>query len=457
MDRIKKFFKLEELNTTVSKEVLAGVTTFTAMVYIIFVNPSILGLAGIPTGAVFLATIFSAVIGTLIMGLFANVPYAQAPGMGLNALFTYTVVLNFGFTWQEGLALVLISGIFNIIITVTSVRKQIIKAIPKFLQNAIGGGIGLFIAYIGFLNVNLIEFNGVPGLTSFTTAPAVLMVIGLVLTLILLLVKVKGAILIGILATTIIGIPMGVTNLSGIEFDIVGPFKEMDQTLFAAFGGLRTLFGDVSRLPMAFLAIFAFILSDMFDTIGTFIGTGRKSGIFTDEEMDNMSTTVGFKTKIEKALLADAVATSIGAVLGTSNVTTYVESAAGIEVGGRSGLTSVVTSILFLLMVFVAPLAGIIPSAATAPALVIVGIMMVSSFAEVNWHDLADAIPAFFTVIIMTVAYNISYGMAFGFIMYVISRVVTKRAKEVHPIIWGSSFIFVLYFVLVALKGVGVL
>jgi AGZA family xanthine/uracil permease-like MFS transporter len=457
MDRIKKFFKLEQLGSTVSKEVLAGVTTFTAMVYIVFVNPSILGVTGMPVGAVFLATIFSAVVGTLIMGLFANVPYAQAPGMGLNALFTYTVVLNFGFSWQEALGLVFISGLFNIAITVTRVRKSIIKAIPKFLQSAIGGGIGLFIAYIGFLNVGLIEFGAVPELNKFTTAPSVLMIIGLILTLVLILVKVKGAILIGIIATTLIGIPMGVTNLSGISFDIAGPFKELDQTFFAAFDGLGTLFSDVNRLPMAFLAIFAFTLSDVFDTIGTFIGTGRKTGIFTDEDMDAMENSKGFKTKMEKALLADAIATTTGALIGTSNVTTYVESAAGIEVGGKTGLTSVVTSVLFLLMIFAAPIAGIIPGAATAPALIIVGIMMVSSFADVKWEDLTEAIPAFFTVIIMTLAYNITYGIAFGFIMYVVTRIVTNRAKEIHPIIWGSTGIFIFYFVLMALRGIGVL
>ncbi|HBT59631.1 MAG TPA: guanine permease, partial [Acholeplasmataceae bacterium] len=318
-------------------------------------------------------------------------------------------------------------------------------------------GIGLFIAYIGFLNVGLIEFGAVPELNKFTTAPSVLMIIGLILTLVLILVKVKGAILIGIIATTLIGIPMGVTNLSGISFDIAGPFKELDQTFFAAFDGLGTLFSDINRLPMAFLAIFAFTLSDVFDTIGTFIGTGRKTGIFTDEDMDAMENSKGFKTKMEKALLADAIATTTGALIGTSNVTTYVESAAGIEVGGKTGLTSVVTSVLFLLMIFAAPIAGIIPGAATAPALIIVGIMMVSSFADVKWEDLTEAIPAFFTVIIMTLAYNITYGIAFGFIMYVVTRIVTNRSKEIHPIIWGSTGIFVFYFVLMALRGIGVL
>ena len=250
---------------------------------------------------------------------------------------------------------------------------------------------------------------------------------------------------------------MGVTNLAGITFDITGPFKELDQTFFAAFDGLGTLFSDISRLPMAFLAIFAFTLSDVFDTVGTFIGTGRKTGIFSDADLDALENSKGFKTKLEKALFSDAIATVAGSLIGTSNVTTYVESAAGIEAGGRSGLTSVVTAFLFMLTIFIAPLAGIIPSAATAPALVIVGIMMVSSFQEINWSDITEAIPAFFTILIMTVAYNISFGIAFGFIMYVVTKVVTKKAKEVHPIIWGSSFLFLMFFILMALKGANII
>ena len=457
---MEKFFNLKGNNTSVSTEVLAGLTTFFAMVYIIFVNPSMLEIAGMPWGGVFLATIFATAIGTLVMGLFANVPYALAPGMGLNALFTFTVVGTFGFTWQEALAIVFICGLINILITVTKVRKSIIVSIPKSLQNAISGGIGLFIAYIGLNNVGFIKFGSVPDLTAFNNLPAVLTLIGIVMTVVLLLMKVKGAILIGIIATTVIGIPMGVTNLEGINISlsaIGAPFNDLGTTFFAAFDGMATLFSDLNRIPLALLAIFAFSLSDTFDTIGTFIGTGRRSGIFTDEDLSTLQVSKGFKSKMEKALFADAIATSMGALLGTSNTTTYVESASGIEEGGRTGLTSVVVAILFLLTILVSPLVGIVPAAATSPALVIVGIMMVSSFGEIDWQDLEQSIPAFFTIMIMTVAYNISYGIAFGFITYVIVKLAKGKANDIHPILWGATGLFVFYFILTALNAANIL
>ena len=457
---MEKFFNLKGNNTSVSTEVLAGLTTFFAMVYIIFVNPSMLEIAGMPWGGVFLATIFATAIGTLVMGLFANVPYALAPGMGLNALFTFTVVGTFGFTWQEALAIVFICGLINILITVTKVRKSIIVSIPKSLQNAISGGIGLFIAYIGLNNVGFIKFGSVPDLTAFNNLPAVLTLIGIVMTVVLLLMKVKGAILIGIIATTVIGIPMGVTNLEGINISlsaIGAPFNDLGTTFFAAFDGMATLFSDLNRIPLALLAIFAFSLSDTFDTIGTFIGTGRRSGIFTDEDLSTLQVSKGFKSKMEKALFADAIATSMGALLGTSNTTTYVESASGIEEGGRTGLTSVVVAVLFLLTILVSPLVGIVPAAATSPALVIVGIMMVSSFGEIDWQDLEQSIPAFFTIMIMTVAYNISYGIAFGFITYVIVKLAKGKANDIHPILWGATGLFVFYFILTALNAANIL
>lgn len=461
MNKINKFFKLKENGTTFNKEVIAGLTTFFAMAYIIVVNPSIL--AGseefplMPFGAVFLATIFAAVIGTLIMGLFANVPYALAPGMGLNAFFAYTVCGTLGFSWQEALAIVFICGIVNILITVTKVRKSIINAIPVSLQHAIGGGIGLFIAYIGIINVGGINFGVVPELSNFDNLPFLLTLLGVIVTVILVLLKVKGAILIGILLTTVVGIPLGVTDLSGAtNFDIVKPFTELPTTVFAAFDGFKTLFtGGVTQILVSLLAIFAFSLSDTFDTIGTFIGTGRKSGIFDELDVQSLENSKGKKTKMEKALIADSIATSIGALLGTSNTTTFVESAAGIEAGGRTGLTAVTTAVLFLLCIFISPIITVVPSAATAPALIIVGIMMTSSLKHINWEDLSEAIPAFFAVVIMTIAYNISMGIAFGFIFYIIVKLCKKEAKEIHPILWGSSALFVVYFVLMALKAAG--
>ncbi|MFA5720605.1 MAG: NCS2 family permease, partial [Acholeplasmataceae bacterium] len=341
MGFIKKFFKFEENGATFSKEIIAGLTTFFAMVYIIFVNPTILSSTGMPWQGVFLATIFATIIGTLIMGLFANVPYAVAPGMGLNALFAYTVAGTMGFSWQEALAIVFISGILNIIITVTKVRKHIVLSIPKPLQAAIGGAIGLFIAYIGMMNAGMVDFSGipfggVPELATFNNPAVLVAVIGLVVTIVLLLLKVPGAILIGIIFATIVGIPMGVSDISAFKnfsFDLATPFQELGQTSFALFDGFGSMFSNIKALPMILLAVFAFSLSDTFDTIGTFIGTGRQTGIFTDEDIEAVEHSKGFKTKMEKALFADAIATSIGALLGTSNTTTYVESAAGIEAG----------------------------------------------------------------------------------------------------------------------------
>ena len=477
MNGIKKFFKLEENKTTISKEIVAGLTTFFTMVYIIFVNPNLLSISGIPWSAVFLATIIATAVGTLVMGLFANVPYALAPGMGLNAFFTFTVVLVLGFTWQEALGLVFICGLINIVITVTKIRKAIIRAIPKFLQNAIGGGIGLFIAYIGLLNVGGITggLTGglVPSLATFNNLPFLLAMGGLVLTVVLLLLKVKGSILIGIVGTTVVGLVVTLINPATalvplpekFVFDIGKPFVELftsnnavnEPVFLAAFRGIGGLFTSLPKALTSLFAIFAFSLTDTFDTIGTFVGTGRKSGIFTDEDMKAMEDGDGFKTKMEKALFADAIATSVGAVFGTSNTTTYIESAAGIEEGGKTGLTSVVTAVLFILCIFLSPIIGLVPSAATAPALIVVGIMMVSSFAEINWKDITEAVPAFFAALIMALAYNISTGIAFGFIFYIIVKLVKKQAKDIHPIIWGSSILFVLYFVLMALKAAGVI
>ncbi|MGF7142552.1 AGZA family xanthine/uracil permease-like MFS transporter [Anaerotaenia torta] len=450
---MEKFFKLKQNGTNVSTEVIAGITTFFAMAYIIIVNPGILSETGIPYGAVFLATIFASVAGTLVMALFANVPYAQAPGMGLNAFFTYTVCFGLGFTWQQALAMVFICGIINIIITVTKIRKMIIKAIPASLQSAIGGGIGVFIAYIGLLNVGIIEFGAVPALADFNKPALIITIVGTVIILVLLLLKVKGAIIIGILITTIIGIPVGVTKLDfAATSGLSESFSELGTTIFAAFGkdGIQSLFADASKIPSVLMTIFAFSLSDTFDTIGTFIGTGKKSGIFDTADEKALQSGAGFKSKMDKALFADSVATSIGAVLGTSNTTTFVESAAGIEAGGRTGLASVVTAALFLVSIIFAPVVGIVPSAATAPALIAVGILMLSSFKEINWEDLEEAIPAFFAAIFMAFCYSISYGIATGFIFYVIVKLVKGKIKEISPVVWVASVLFIANFVILA-------
>ncbi len=450
---MEKLFKLKANGTTAGREVVAGLTTFFAMAYIIAVNPGILSQAGMEWGAVFLATIIASIIGTLVMGLVANVPYAQAPGMGLNAFFVFTVCFGLQFTWQQALSMVFICGLINIFITVTKIRKYIIKSIPLSLQHAIGGGIGLFVAYIGLLNVGIITFDsGVPALATLDQPAFWLFLIGLVLIVVLQLLKVKGAILIGIVVASIIGIPMGVTTTA----DTVS-FTDACNALPTTFGaiftsaGLPSLFTDPAKIPLALITIFSFSISDTFDTIGTFIGTGRRAGIFSEEDEKTMETSAGFKSKMDKALFADATATSIGAIFGTSNTTTFVESAAGIGAGGRTGLTSVVVAICFAISAFLATFVSAIPYAATAPALVVVGIMMSSSFKEIDWNDFSEAVPAFFAGIFMAFCYSISYGIAAGFIFYCIVKICKGKAKEVHPILWGASALFILNFVLLAL------
>lgn len=479
---MEKFFKLKENETKVSTEVIAGVTTFFAMSYILFVNPAILSASGMPFQAVFLATIIASVVGTLIMGLFANVPYAQAPGMGLNAFFTFTVVFGLGYTWQQALAMVFICGLINIFITVTKIRKLIIHAIPESMQHAIGGGIGIFVAYVGIKNANLISFsadsatitssmvdgevatnvtmNGgvVPALVNFNNPEVLLSVIGLVLMTVLVVMNIRGAILIGIVGTTIIGILMGVVDLSAIDWQansLGNSINELGVTFGAAFGpeGMQSLFADSSKIPQVIMTIIAFSLSDTFDTIGTFIGTGRRTGIFSQEDEDALEDSKGFTTKMDRALFADAVATSIGAVFGTSNTTTFVESAAGIGAGGRTGLTSVVVAGMFLLSSLFSPIISIVPAQATAPALILVGVMMMASFKDIDWTQLEEAVPAFFASIFMGLCYSISYGIAAGFIFFAIVKVVKGKGKEVSPVLWIVNALFILNFVIMAILG----
>ncbi|TDT63657.1 NCS2 family permease [Fonticella tunisiensis] len=463
MDR---FFRLSENGTNVKTEILAGVTTFLTMAYIIFVNPTILSQTKMDKGAVFVATILAATIGTFVMGLVANVPFAQAPGMGLNAFFTFTVVLGLGYTWQQALAMVFICGIINIIITVTKIRKMIIHAIPLSLQYAISGGIGLFIAYIGVKQAHFLQFtvdaanrvvplgeggifsDVVPAIVNFKDPVAQLALIGLLITVILMILKVKSSILLGIVLTTVIGIFFKVTqvpNLSEISFavpSLAPTFLKLDFT---------GLFDSAQRTFVALTTIFAFSLTDTFDTIGTFLGTGRKSGIFDEKDEESVEKGKGFSSKLEKALFADATATSIGALLGTSNTTTYVESAAGISQGGRTGLTSLVVGILFLLCLLIAPIAGMVPAAATAPALIVVGILMAEGLSKIDWSDFEVAVPAFFTVAFMPFTYSITTGVAAGFIFYCLAKIITKKSKDVHPILYIVTALFILSYVINAL------
>ena len=450
---MSNFFKVKEHGSTVHTEIMAGVTTFMAMAYILMVNAGMFSSLGtVSYGAIYIATAISAVIGTVLIGLLSNLPLAQASGMGLNAFFVYTVCATLGFTWQQALSMVFLCGVINIVITVTKIRKYIIKAIPHSLQNAIGGGIGIFVGYIGLLNVGILTFDsGVPALATLNQPSFWLFLIGLVLTIILLVCKVKGAILIGIVVTALLGIPMGVT-VTTETVSFTEACKQLPTTFCAIFtsAGLPSLFSDVTKLPLVLITIFSFSLSDTFDTIGTFIGTGRRTGIFSEEDEKAMETTPGFHSKMDKALFADSIATSIGAILGTSNTTTYVESAAGIGAGGRTGLTSVVVAICFAISAFLATFVSAVPFAATAPALVVVGIMMMSSFREIHWDDFDEAVPAYFAGVFMALCYSISYGIAAGFIFYCITKVCKKQAKQVHPILWVATILFVINFVLLA-------
>lgn len=459
---MEKFFHLKENGTNVSTEITAGLTTFFAMSYIIVVNPMILSQTGMPKGGVFLATIIAAIIGTLVMGLFANVPYAQAAGMGLNAFFTYTVCFGLHFTWQEAMCMVFLCGLINIIITVTKIRKMIIRAIPTSLQQAIGGGIGLFVAYVGMMSVGLITFTSkdpaaaakskptaaIPGLAVMNNPVLWLFLIGLLFAIVLTVLKVRASLLITIIATSLIGIPLGLTSLNN-AVSITDAFAQLPTTFGAIFSdkGFASLFADPARLPLVLVTIFAFSMSDTFDTLGTFIGTGRRTGIFSEADEKALENGSGFSSKMDRALFADSIATSVGAICGTSNTTTYVESAAGIGAGGRTGLTSVVVSICFALSIVLAPFASAVPAAATAGVLVVVGCMMASSLKEIAWDDISEAIPAFFAAVFMAFSYSISYGIAAGFIMYCLVMTCKKRAKDVHPMLWIVSLLFILDFV----------
>ena len=459
---MEKFFHLKENGTNVSTEITAGLTTFFAMSYIIVVNPMILSQTGMPKGGVFLATIIAAIIGTLVMGLFANVPYAQAAGMGLNAFFTYTVCFGLHFTWQEAMCMVFLCGLINIIITVTKIRKMIIRAIPTSLQHAIGGGIGLFVAYVGMMSVGLITFTSkdpaaaakskptaaIPGLAVMNNPVLWLFLIGLLFAIVLTVLKVRASLLITIIVTSLIGIPLGLTSLNN-AVSVTDAFAQLPTTFGAIFSdkGFASLFADPARLPLVLVTIFAFSMSDTFDTLGTFIGTGRRTGIFSEADEKALENGSGFSSKMDRALFADSIATSVGAICGTSNTTTYVESAAGIGAGGRTGLTSVVVSVCFALSIVLAPFASAVPAAATAGVLVVVGCMMASSLKEIAWDDISEAIPAFFAAVFMAFSYSISYGIAAGFIMYCLVMTCKKRAKEVHPMLWIVSLLFLLDFV----------
>ena len=441
-----KFFKITERNSSVRTEIVGGITTFFAMAYIIFVNPQMLSQTGMDYSGVLLATCISAAIGCLLTALLANAPFAQAPGMGLNAFFTFTVCFGMGYTWQEALAIVLLSGILFLVISVSPLRSKIISSIPGFLKSAISAGIGLFIAFIGLLNVKLVGFGaGVPALqflvddgtgNMVANTAGILTIIGLLITAILMAYKVKGSIVIGIIITTIIGFPMGQTHLP--DAITMSVFKELGEVAFKL-----DIPGVMAKgiLPLV-TAVISFALVDCFDTVGTLIGTAKNAGM-TDKN--------GNLPGGDRALIADAIATCCGACLGTSTVTTFVESSTGISEGARTGLSSIVVGVLFLLACLLAPVAGIIPSAATAPALIIVGVLMIKGATDVNWGDFEEACPAFLTIAMMPFAYSISDGIGFGFISYSIIKLARGKAKEVPVLVYIIAALFVLKYILTSI------
>ncbi len=434
---MEKFFKLKEHNTTVKTEIVGGLTTFFAMAYIIFVNPSFLTATGMDQTAVMLATCVSAAIGTFLTAFLANVPFAQAPGMGLNAFFTYTICLGMGYTWQQGLAIVFISGLIFLAVAVSPLRSKIIESIPAPLKAAISAGIGLFICLIGLLNAGIVTANNnLLDMGAITKGPALLTLIGLIVTGILMAWKVKGAIFLGILISTVIGIPMGVTSFANVNISFSG--ISMAPTFFKlSFNGLFSL----GILPLL-TSIVTFALCDCFDTVGTLIGTAGGAGMLDEK---------GNLPHGDKALIADAIATCTGALLGTSTVTTFVESSTGVSEGARTGLSSVVVGVLFLLSCVLAPIAGIIPSAATAPALIIVGMFMIGNVAKVNWSDPEVALPSFLTIAMMPFAYSISDGIGFGFISYTLIKLARGKAKEVPVLLYILSALFVVMYILSAM------
>ncbi|MGM9948269.1 NCS2 family permease, partial [Floccifex sp.] len=420
-------------------EILAGITTFLAMAYILGVNPSVLSASGMSPTAVFTATAISAGFASILMGLLANYPVALAPGMGVNALFAYTVCGAMGYSWQAALAAVFISGVIFVVISVTGIRKAIINAIPVQMKFAIGAGIGFFIAFIGFKNAGIIVSNEATfvGIGSLTDPTVLLALFGLLVTIALVVKKVPAAVFVGMVITAIIGIVLGFMGIEGMP--VVSQVASLNFD-FSATGQFVSGFGELFAHPFqAVVILFSFLFVDFFDTAGTLISIGNNIGLVNKKgELENG----------ERALLADAVGTVAGAALGTSTVTSFVESTSGVGVGGRTGLTAITTGILFLLATIFSPfILSIATNAVTAPALIVVGIMMAQQLGNIEWKDMVIAAAAFTTVIMMVLMYSISDGIACGFIVYTIGMLASGRTKEMNPIIYALDILFIIYFI----------
>lgn len=426
---LERLFKLSENGTTVRTEIIAGLTTFLTMAYIIFVNPAILSDAGMDRGAVFVATCLAAAIGCFIMGFVANYPIAQAPGMGLNAFFTYAVVLGMGYTWQAALAAVFCSGVLFILLSVFKIREWIINSIPMSLRTGISAGIGLFLAFIALKNAGIVADNPATlvSLGHITSLPSVLAAFGFFLTIALVHRGLKGAVMIAILAVTALGIIFGDVKWSGLMSvppSIAPTFMQLD-------------FSAVFEIGMISV-VFAFLFVDLFDTAGTLVGVAQKADLIDKD---------GKIPRLNKALLADSTATSVGALLGTSNTTSFVESTAGVAVGGRTGLTAVVVGILFLLALFFSPLAGMIPAYATAGALFYVAILMMSGLVSIDWRDITEAAPVVVTCLLMPLTFSIAEGISLGFIAYAAIKAMSGKGRDVSMSVWVMSAIFIIKYV----------
>lgn len=424
---LEKVFKLRQAGTDTRTEIIAGITTFMTMAYIIFVNPSILSAAGMDFGAVMTATALAAGITTILMGVFVNYPFALASGMGLNVFFAFVVASAAG--WQAALGVVFISGIVFLALAVLGVINWIDAAVPTSLKKAVSVGIGLMIALIGLQNSGIIHANPdtFGALSDFSTPGPILSVIGLIITGVLIALRVRGAILIGILATAVLGVPMGVVSLEGAS-------------IFGRPASLAPIFLHMDlrgAMSLGFMTIFAFVFVDVFDTMGTLMGTAARAGMLDER---------GRLPRVKQAMMVDAVGTMGGAVLGTSTVTTYIESASGIAEGGRTGLTAVVVGVLFLLSLFLSPLAGLIPAEATAPALIIVGILMMAAISGIDFNDITEALPAFVTIVLMPFTLKIADGIAAGFLTYPIMKLAAGRSREVHPLIYVLALVALVHF-----------
>ena len=427
---MEKFFRIKEMKSSVKTEIMAGVTTFMTMIYILAVNPGILSACGMEFSRVFSATAISSAIACLVMGFVAKLPFALSAGMGINAFFAYTVCIGMGYSWQFALTAVFVEGIIFILLTLCNLREAIVNSIPENLKKAIGAGIGLFIAFIGLQNAGIVisDASTVCALNpAWITSPAcILTVIGLFITGALVARGTKGALLIGIVVTTIIGIPFGVTKYAGGSYLPAAPYF-FNFEFGTIFTSGKTIFDFI-------IVMFTFLFVDMFDTVGTLIGCAGKSGIMNED---------GTIPHCKEALLADAIGTTAGAIFGTSTVTTFVESASGVAAGGRTGLTAVTVGVLFILSLFLEPLFGSIPSAATAPALIIVGVMMISPVQSIDFNDFTEGIPAFMCILMMVVTYSISNGIMFGVIFYVVLKALSGKFKDINVPTWILFALFV--------------